>query len=129
MRGGANPLNTDSAPPCEHPGDLRLTRAPACRVLLPNGCLRSAHVAFRRASLLIGALTFAIYTLAGCKPVEHVLVPEFQQGDLVVMDNLGAHKDARIKPLIEAAGARVIWLPSSSPDLNPIELAWAKVKR
>jgi len=44
------------------------------------------------------------------------------------MDNLNAHKNKRVKELIEATGARIIYLPPYSPDLNPIEAAWAKVK-
>ena len=60
--------------------------------------------------------------------VEHVLCPELNEGDLVVMDNLGAHKDRRVKPLIEAVGARAVFLPPYSPDLNPIELTWSQIK-
>ena len=60
--------------------------------------------------------------------VDQLLVPELEPGDIVVMDNLAAHKDARVKALIEAAGARIVFQPAYSPDLNPIELAWAKVK-
>jgi transposase len=61
--------------------------------------------------------------------VEKVLVPDLWKGAIVVMDNLGAHKDVRVRALIEAAGAKVAYLPPYSPDLNPIELAWTKVKR
>jgi transposase len=61
--------------------------------------------------------------------VEHVLVPDLTEGDIVVMDNLGAHKDVRVRALIEAANASIAYLPPYSPDLNPIELAWTKVKR
>ncbi len=61
--------------------------------------------------------------------VEKVLVPDLWEGAIVVMDNLGAHKDVRVRALIEAAGAKVAYLPPYSPDLNPIELAWTKVKR
>jgi len=60
--------------------------------------------------------------------VEQLLAPTLQPGDLVIWDNLGAHKDARIKPLIEARGAKVVFQPAYSPDLNPIELAWSKLK-
>ena len=61
--------------------------------------------------------------------VEKVLVPDLWKGAIVVMDNLGAHKDVRVRALIEAAGAKVAYLPPYSPDLNPIELASTKVKR
>jgi transposase len=60
--------------------------------------------------------------------VEQILVPELKEGDAVVMDRLGAHKVARVRELIESAGASLIFLPSYSPDLNPIELFWAWLK-
>jgi transposase len=60
--------------------------------------------------------------------VEHVLVPTLRGGDVVVMDNLSAHKGPRIRRLIEAAGAAVLYLPPYSPDFNPIEMAISKVK-
>ncbi len=61
--------------------------------------------------------------------VEQVLVPELQPGDVVVMDNLSSHKRTRTRERIEAAGARLAFLPPYSPDLNPIELIFAKVKQ
>jgi len=60
--------------------------------------------------------------------VEQVLAPTLRPDDLVVIDNLSAHKGELIGRLIEARGARVHFLPPYSPDLNPIELCWAKVK-
>jgi transposase len=60
--------------------------------------------------------------------VEQVLVAELRERDVVVMDNLGAHKSARVRALIEACGAEIVFLPPYSPDLNPIELAWSKMK-
>jgi len=60
---------------------------------------------------------------------EQVLVPELRSGDVVVMDNLSSHKRLRIRELIEAAGAFLVFLPPYSPDLNPIELVFAKVKQ
>jgi transposase len=60
--------------------------------------------------------------------VEQVLVPTLTSGDIVVMDNLGSHKVAGVREAIEAAGARLLYLPSYSPDLNPIEQAFAKLK-
>ena len=61
--------------------------------------------------------------------VEQVLVPELREGDIVVMDNLSSHKRARTRERIEAAGAELVFLPPYSPDLNPIEMVFAKVKR
>jgi transposase len=60
--------------------------------------------------------------------VERVLVPELRQGDTVVMDNLSSHKGPRVRQLIEAAGASLLYLPPYSPDFNPIENAFAKLK-
>jgi transposase len=60
--------------------------------------------------------------------VEQFVVPALRPGDLLVWDNLGAHKLVRIRELVEAAGARVVFLPPYSPDMNPIEKAWSKVK-
>ena len=61
--------------------------------------------------------------------VEQVLCAVLQTGDVVVMDNLSAHKVAGIRELIETCGARLIYLPPYSPDLNPIEKAWSKFKQ
>jgi len=60
--------------------------------------------------------------------VEAVLAPTLAEGDIVIMDNLGAHKVKGIRQLIEARGAKVIYLPPYSPDLNPIEKCWSKIK-
>jgi transposase len=60
--------------------------------------------------------------------VEHFLAPTLEEGQVVVFDNLGAHKPKRIRELIEARGAEVLFLPSYSPDLNPIEEAFSKIK-
>ena len=61
--------------------------------------------------------------------VEQVLTPSLKAGDVVVMDNLSSHKGQRVRQLIESAGAKVLYLPPYSPDLNPIELAFAKLKQ
>jgi transposase len=60
--------------------------------------------------------------------VRHVLVPTLQPGDIVILDNLIAHKDAEARQLIQEAQATVLHLPAYSPDLNPIEKMWSKVK-
>jgi transposase len=60
--------------------------------------------------------------------VEKELVPTLRQGDIVVMDNLASHKVAGARQLIEGVGATVAYLPPYSPDLNPIELAFSKLK-
>lgn len=60
--------------------------------------------------------------------VDQVLVPSLRPGDIVVMDNLGAHKVAGILEVIQRAHAEVWYLPPYSPDLNPIEKMWSKIK-
>ncbi len=61
--------------------------------------------------------------------VEHFLTPSLREGQVVVMDNLGAHRPKRIRELIEARGAELVFVPSySPPDLNPIEQAFSKIK-
>lgn len=60
--------------------------------------------------------------------VRQQLVPQLKPGDTVVMDNLSAHKGHDVVSAIRAAGATVLFLPPYSPDLNPIEKAWAKLK-
>ena len=60
--------------------------------------------------------------------VKQVLAPTLRPGDTVIMDNLSSHKKAGVREAIEAAGATLVYLPPYSPDLNPIELAFAKLK-
>ena len=67
------------------------------------------------------AEVFRIYT-------ERVLVPELQPSDIVVMDNLSSHKDSQAREMIQGAGAMIWDLPPYSPDFNPIEKMWSKVK-
>ena len=60
--------------------------------------------------------------------VARVLVPELAPSDIVIMDNLGSHKGPAVRAAIEAAGARLLFLPPYSPDFNPIEMAFSKLK-
>lgn len=60
--------------------------------------------------------------------LDHFLLPKLWPGAVVVMDNLSAHKLKAVRAKIEAVGARLVYLPPYSPDLNPIELAWSKLK-
>ena len=69
----------------------------------------------------INAERFRIY-------VEQVLVPELKPGNIVIMDNLGSHKPKAIRDAIRGAGARLLFLPKYSPDLNPIEKLFSKIK-
>lgn len=75
-------------------------------------------------ALLPGALdgrAFEVYIAQG-------LLPTLRRGDIVLMDNLSSHKASRIRQLIESVGARLEFLPPYSPDWNPIELCWSKIK-
>jgi len=69
----------------------------------------------------MNAATFTAYT-------QQFLSPALRSGDVVIMDNLGSHKPAAVRERIEAAGATLWFLPPYSPDLNPIEKLWSKVK-
>jgi transposase len=60
--------------------------------------------------------------------VEHILLPTLRPGDIVILDNLSSHKNLQARELIEQAGAEIRFLPAYSPDLNPIEKMWSKVK-
>jgi putative transposase len=60
--------------------------------------------------------------------VERILAPTLRPGDIVIMDNLGSHKSKAVRQLIRSAGAKLIFLPKYSPDLNPIEQVFAKLK-
>ena len=60
--------------------------------------------------------------------VEQVLVPDLRPGDIVIMDNLSSHKGPRVQEMIEAKGGRLLFLPPYSPDFNPIEKVFAKLK-
>jgi transposase len=88
---------------------------------------------------IIGALSLhgleAVMTVDGATDgdvfqayVEQVLGPTLVAGDVVIMDNLGAHKVARIREALAQRGAQVVYLPPYSPDLSPIEPCWSKVK-
>jgi transposase len=79
-----------------------------------------------RASMVIDGATD---TEAFCIYVEQVLAPVLRGGEIVVMDNLQPHKHPRVRAAIEAAGATLVYLPPYSPDFNPIEAMWSKVKQ
>ena len=84
----------------------------------------AGHGADRTGGLFDGAIdgeSFRAY-------IEQILVPTLQPGDIVIADTLGAHKVAGIQRAIQAAGATLWYLPPYSPDLNPIELCFAKLK-
>jgi len=69
----------------------------------------------------INGLSFKAY-------VEQILMPTLKSGDIVVLDNLGSHKSSAVRQMVRAVGARLLFLPPYSPDLNPIEQVFAKFK-
>ena len=79
---------------------------------------------------LVAALTVegAVDTDCFNAYLERVLGPRLRRGDVVVLDNLTAHRASRIEEVAEARGARVLWLPPYSPDFSPIEQCWSKIK-
>lgn len=93
------------------------------KILTILGAMRLAGIT---ASMTIEEATDADIFLAY---VEQVLCPTLEIGDVVVMDNLSSHKVLGVAELIAARGAEVLYLPPYSPDLNPIEKAWSKIKQ
>jgi transposase len=79
---------------------------------------------------LVATLTVegAVETLCCDAYAERVLRPQLRRGDVVVLDNLGAHRASRIEEVAESRGAQVLWLAPSAPDLSPIEQCWSKIK-
>ena len=109
----------------------RAPRGRRLRAAVPHGHWKTTtFVAGLRTSGLIArfVLDGAINRAAFEVYVERVLAPELRPGDVVVMDNLSRHKGPRVRELIEAVGARLLYLPPYSPDFNPIEKAFAKLK-
>lgn len=98
---------------------------------VPAGHWRTTTMlsAVRTAGPLAGAVVSgAVDTDVFLTWVEHALVPHLLPGETVVMDNLPPHKNPRVRELIESAGCRLLYLPPYSPDFNPIEPMWSKVK-
>jgi transposase len=109
----------------------RAPRGERCRAAVPHGHWKTTtFTAGLRLSglaapmILDGPMDGAAFRAY----IEHVLVPELAPGDVVVMDNLPAHKVSGVRQAIEAAGASLLYLPPYSPDFNPIELGFAKLK-
>lgn len=109
----------------------RAPRGERCRAPIPHGHWKT--------TTFVGGLTIdgvvAPMTIDGAMTgqaflayVEQVLAPILKPGDIVVLDNLPAHKPIAIREAIEAAGAVMLFLPPYSPDFNPIEMAFSKIK-
>ena len=109
----------------------RAKRGRRCRAAIPHGHWKTTTFT---AGLRLGGLA-APMVLDGpmngdafLAYIEQVLVPELTKGDVVIMDNLPAHKVSGVRQAIEDAGVRLLYLPPYSPDFNPIEMAFAKLK-
>lgn len=109
----------------------RAKRGERCRAAIPHGHWKTTtFTAGLRCNDLIApfVLDGPMDGLAFMAYVEQVLAPELRPGDIVVMDNLPAHKISGVREAIEAADARLLYLPPYSPDFNPIEMAFSKLK-
>jgi transposase len=109
----------------------RAPRGERCRAPVPHGHWKmTTFVGGLTLDGIIAPMTIdgAMTGAAFLAYVEQVLVPTLSPGDVVVLDNLPAHKPAAIREAIEDAGAIVLFLPPYSPDFNPIELAFSKMK-
>ena len=109
----------------------RAPRGQRCRAPMPHGHWKTTT--FVGALRLHGmtapmVLDGAMHGAAFLAYVEQVLVPTLKPGEIVVMDNLPAHKPITVRHAIEAAGAELRFLPPYSPDFNPIEMAFSKLK-
>ena len=109
----------------------RSKRGQRCRAAVPHGhWLTTTFTAALRRTALTAPMTLdgPMNAAAFRAYVEQMLAPTLNPGDIVVMDNLPAHKGAAVRNLIEAGGATLLLLPPYSPDFNPIENAYAKFK-
>lgn len=109
----------------------RSPKGDRCRASVPHGHWKTTTFTaglrlngMTAAMLLDGPMTGPAFLAY----VEQVLAPTLEPGDIVIMDNLPAHKIAGVRNVIENAGARVLYLPPYSPDFNPIEMAFSKLK-
>jgi transposase len=109
----------------------RSERGQRCRAAIPHGHWKTTtFVGALRLSGMTAPMVLdgAMHGAAFLAYVEQVLVPTLTPGDIVVMDNLPAHKPAAVRRAIEDAGGELRFLPPYSPDFNPIEMAFAKFK-
>jgi transposase len=109
----------------------RAPRGQRCRAPVPHGHWKTTtFVGALRIEGMTAPMVLdgAMHGAAFLAYVEQVLVPTLCPGDIVVMDNLPAHKPTAVRHAIEAAGAELRFLPPYSPDFNPIEMAFSKLK-
>jgi transposase len=109
----------------------RAPKGERLRAGIPNGHWKTTtFVAGLRRSGIVAPMVIdgPINRIAFQAYVDQVLIPELRPGDIVVMDNLSSHKSSAVRASIEAARATLLYLPPYSPDFNPIENAFAKLK-
>jgi transposase len=109
----------------------RAPKGERLRAGIPQGHWKTTtFVAGLRATGMIAPMVLdgPMNRLAFLAYVQQVLVPELEPGDVVIMDNLPAHKGSKVREAIEAVGADLLYLPPYSPDFNPIENAFSKLK-
>lgn len=109
----------------------RAPRGERCRVAVPQGHWKTTTVTAALRTSGVAAITLFDGATNGDRfraYVTDVLVPALKPGDTVILDNLAAHKVAGVRDAIQASGARLLYLPPYSPDFNPIEQAFAKLK-
>lgn len=109
----------------------RSRRGERCRAAIPHGHWKTTTLVAALTTsgivapmILDGAMDGDMFSAY----VTHILLKEIRPGDVVIMDNLPAHKVAAVRQTIERAGARLIYLPPYSPDFNPIEKAFSQIK-
>ena len=106
-------------------------RGQRCRASIPHGHWKTTtFTAGLRLNGMVAPMVLdgPMFGNAFIAYVEQVLVPELSQGDIVIMDNLPAHKVTGVRQAIEKVGATLRYLPPYSPDFNPIEMAFSKLK-
>lgn len=109
----------------------RAARGERLRAPIPHGHWKTTtFVAGLRSTGMVAPMVLdgPINAIAFQAYIDQVLVPQIQPGDIVVMDNLSSHKGAGVRAAIEAIGASLLYLPPYSPDFNPIENAFSKLK-
>ena len=109
----------------------RAPRGERCRIAVPHGHYKTTTITAALRTTGLTATAFFDGATNGERfrdYITNVLAPVLKPGDIVILDNLGAHKVAGVREAIEAVGAHLLYLPPYSPDFNPIELAFAKLK-
>jgi transposase len=105
-------------------GERARGKVPRCRGTVTTILAALTMTGIAAVATIEGATDAAVFTAFA----EQILAPQLHPGAVVVLDNLGAHHATGVREIIEAEGARLLFQPQYSPELNPIEEAWAKVK-